>query len=84
MFTVSELCFSKTVFSDEKFKLKYEVDKRGRPINLTHKDNLKKFYELEDDQVDEEEDENEEKKEEKEEEVVKSEDDEDDDEDEEE
>ena len=34
------------MFHDKKFKLKYSVDKRGRPINTTTNENLKKFYEL--------------------------------------
>ena len=34
------------MFHDKSFKLKYSVDKRGRPVNLTTNDNLKKFYEL--------------------------------------
>lgn len=36
----------KKMFHDKSFKLKYSVDKRGRPVNLTTNDNLKKFYEL--------------------------------------
>ena len=34
------------MFHNKKFKIKYSVDKRGRPTNLTTSDNLKKFYEL--------------------------------------
>ena len=34
------------MFHDKSFKLKYSVDKRGRPVSLTTNDNLKKFYEL--------------------------------------
>jgi len=34
------------MFHDKSFKLKYSVDKRGRPVDLTTSDNLKKFYEL--------------------------------------
>lgn len=34
------------MFHDKSFKLKYSVDKRGRPVNVTTNDNLKKFYEL--------------------------------------
>lgn len=49
----------KKMFHDKSFKLKYSVDKRGRPVNLTTNDNLKKFYELsESDENDETEDEN--------------------------
>ncbi|XP_038072502.1 ESF1 homolog [Patiria miniata] len=45
------------MFKDDNFKLKYTVDKRGRPINLTSNENLRKFYELsssEDDESSEE------------------------------
>ncbi|XP_041468958.1 ESF1 homolog isoform X2 [Lytechinus variegatus] len=38
------------MFTDKRFKLKYSVDKRGRPENQTSKENLKKFYELEEDE----------------------------------
>lgn len=43
------------MFTDKRFKLKYSVDKRGRPENQTSGENLKKFYELEEDDEDEEE-----------------------------
>ncbi|KAF6211542.1 hypothetical protein GE061_012055 [Apolygus lucorum] len=36
----------KAMFTDDKFKLKYAVDKRGRPVEQTQADNLKKYYEL--------------------------------------
>ncbi|XP_061383763.1 ESF1 homolog [Danaus plexippus] len=36
-----------SMFSDEKFKVKYSVDKRGRPVNETSTENLRKYYELE-------------------------------------
>ncbi|XP_045497968.1 ESF1 homolog [Colias croceus] len=36
-----------SMFSDEKFKVKYTVDKRGRPINETSTENLRKYYDLE-------------------------------------
>ncbi|KAK3600603.1 hypothetical protein CHS0354_001132 [Potamilus streckersoni] len=36
------------MFDDKKFNVKYSVDKRGRPINLTSNENLKRFYELSD------------------------------------
>ncbi|XP_026327429.1 ESF1 homolog [Hyposmocoma kahamanoa] len=36
-----------SMFKDEKFKVKYTVDKRGRPLNETSTENLRKFYELE-------------------------------------
>lgn len=35
-----------SMFKDEKFKVKYSVDKRGRPINETSTENLRKYYEL--------------------------------------
>ncbi|XP_067668765.1 ESF1 homolog [Haliotis asinina] len=35
-----------SMFTDKKFKLKYSVDKRGRPIQSTTNENLKKYYEL--------------------------------------
>lgn len=38
----------KHMFKDKKFKMKYSVDKRGRPVNLTTNENLKKYYELSD------------------------------------
>ena len=34
------------MFTDKKFKVKYEVDKRGKPISLTSTENMKKFYDL--------------------------------------
>ncbi|GBP47568.1 ESF1 homolog [Eumeta japonica] len=37
------------MFKDEKFKVKYTVDKRGRPINDTSAENLRKYYELDTD-----------------------------------
>lgn len=36
-----------SMFKDEKFKVKYTVDKRGRPVNETSTENLRKYYELE-------------------------------------
>lgn len=35
-----------SMFSDEKFKVKYTVDKRGRPVNETSTENLRKYYDL--------------------------------------
>lgn len=35
-----------SMFNDEKFKVKYTVDKRGRPINETSTENLRKYYEV--------------------------------------
>ncbi|XP_071359535.1 ESF1 homolog [Trachinotus anak] len=45
-----------SMFHDQRFKVKYTVDKRGRPINHTSTDDLKRFYKLSDSE-DEEEDE---------------------------
>lgn len=36
------------MFHDKQFKLKYTVDKRGRPINHSSTDDLKRFYDLSD------------------------------------
>ncbi|OWK56397.1 ESF1 [Lonchura striata] len=36
----------RAMFHDKKFKLKYTVDKRGRPVNYTTTENLRKFYAL--------------------------------------
>lgn len=36
-----------SMFSDERFKVKYTVDKRGRPISETSTENLRKYYDLE-------------------------------------
>lgn len=45
------------MFENEKFKLKYSVDKRGRKINTTSSEDLKKYYDLstENEESDEEE-----------------------------
>ena len=45
----------KGMFDNKNFKLKYSVDKRGKPINMTTNDNLKKFYELSDEEEDDDE-----------------------------
>ncbi|XP_008276563.1 ESF1 homolog isoform X2 [Stegastes partitus] len=37
-----------SMFHDERFKVKYTVDKRGRPINHTSTEDLKRFYKLSD------------------------------------
>uniref|UniRef100_A0A8C8ERZ3 NUC153 domain-containing protein n=1 Tax=Oncorhynchus tshawytscha TaxID=74940 RepID=A0A8C8ERZ3_ONCTS len=37
-----------SMFHDDRFKLKYTVDKRGRPINHTSSEDLKRFYNLSD------------------------------------
>ncbi|XP_054239507.1 ESF1 homolog [Indicator indicator] len=36
----------RAMFHDKKFKMKYTVDKRGRPVNYTTTENLRKFYAL--------------------------------------
>ncbi|XP_010189086.1 PREDICTED: ESF1 homolog, partial [Mesitornis unicolor] len=36
----------RAMFHDKKFKLKYTVDKRGRPVSYTSTENLRKFYAL--------------------------------------
>lgn len=35
-----------SMFKDKKFKVKYTVDKRGRPVNHTSTEDLKRYYEL--------------------------------------
>lgn len=35
-----------SMFKDKQFKVKYTVDKRGRPINHTSTEDLKRYYEL--------------------------------------
>uniref|UniRef100_A0A3Q3IXS3 ESF1 RRM domain-containing protein n=1 Tax=Monopterus albus TaxID=43700 RepID=A0A3Q3IXS3_MONAL len=37
-----------SMFHDKRFKVKYTVDKRGRPINCTSTEDLKRFYKLSD------------------------------------
>lgn len=36
----------KNMFNEGKFKAKYTVDKRGRPVNTTSTEDLKRYYEL--------------------------------------
>ncbi|KPJ12088.1 ESF1-like [Papilio machaon] len=50
-----------SMFEDDKFKVKYTVDKRGRPINETSTENLRKYYDIEDSESSAEESEDEEK-----------------------
>lgn len=44
----------KSMFSDKRFKVKYTVDKRGRPINHTSTEDLKRFYKVSDSEEEEE------------------------------
>ncbi len=46
-----------SMFHDKRFKVKYTVDKRGRPINHTSTEDLKRFYKLSDSEDEEEEEE---------------------------
>uniref|UniRef100_W5K0T6 ESF1, nucleolar pre-rRNA processing protein, homolog (S. cerevisiae) n=1 Tax=Astyanax mexicanus TaxID=7994 RepID=W5K0T6_ASTMX len=56
-----------SMFHDERFKLKYTVDKRGRPVSHTSTEDLKRFYKVSDsEQSDGGEEEQEEKEKEKE------------------
>ncbi|XP_056312506.1 ESF1 homolog [Danio aesculapii] len=50
-----------SMFHDERFKLKYTVDKRGRPVKHTSTEDLKRFYKLSDSEQSDDEDEDEEK-----------------------
>lgn len=43
------------MFENEKFKLKYSVDKRGRKVNSTTSEDLRKYYDLSSESDDEEE-----------------------------
>ncbi|KAK2909251.1 hypothetical protein Q8A67_005088 [Cirrhinus molitorella] len=49
----------KSMFHDKRFNLKYTVDKRGRPVNKTSSDDLKRFYNISDSEDSDEEEENE-------------------------
>ncbi|XP_062865978.1 ESF1 homolog [Trichomycterus rosablanca] len=40
-----------SMFHDERFKLKYTVDKRGRPVSHTSAEDLKRFYKLSDSEL---------------------------------
>ncbi|KAJ3657781.1 hypothetical protein Zmor_009563 [Zophobas morio] len=44
----------KSMFKDKQFKVKYTVDKRGRPVNHTSTEDLKRYYDLSDSSSDEE------------------------------
>ncbi|XP_034483312.1 pre-rRNA-processing protein esf1 [Drosophila innubila] len=55
------------MFDDDKFKVKYTVDKYGRPVNKSNAEDLRKFYELDDNESsDEDEDKDKESNKEKE------------------
>ncbi|ETN58019.1 hypothetical protein AND_010403 [Anopheles darlingi] len=55
----------KSMFQDERFQVKATVDKYGRPLRKSDTDELKKFYELDEDDDDEEEDQEEREREER-------------------
>ncbi|XP_035634835.2 ESF1 homolog [Oncorhynchus keta] len=54
-----------SMFHDDRFKLKYTVDKRGRPINHTSSEDLKRFYNLSDSEEEREDGKDKEEEEEK-------------------
>ncbi|XP_017030523.1 ESF1 homolog [Drosophila kikkawai] len=45
------------MFTDDKFKVKYTVDKYGRPVNKSNAEDLRKFYELDENDSDSDEEE---------------------------
>lgn len=51
------------MFNDKRFKTKYTVDKRGKPVNLSSSEQLKDFYELESEDGDDEEEDGDEEEE---------------------
>ncbi|KAH8289758.1 hypothetical protein KR054_010350 [Drosophila jambulina] len=51
------------MFTDDKFKVKYTVDKYGRPVNKSNAEDLRKFYELDENDSDSDEQEEEKEKE---------------------
>uniref|UniRef100_A0A8C8LVH3 ESF1 RRM domain-containing protein n=1 Tax=Oncorhynchus tshawytscha TaxID=74940 RepID=A0A8C8LVH3_ONCTS len=51
-----------SMFHDDRVKLKYTVDKRGRPINHTSSEDLKRFYNLSDSEEEKEDGKDKEKK----------------------
>ncbi|XP_064304615.1 ESF1 homolog [Phalacrocorax carbo] len=55
----------RAMFHDKKFKLKYTVDKRGRPVNFNSTENLRKFYALSESDSDHSEDDSKERTEKK-------------------
>ncbi|XP_060661596.1 ESF1 homolog [Drosophila nasuta] len=42
------------MFEDEKFKVKYTVDKYGRPVNKSNSEDLRKYYELDENESEDE------------------------------
>ncbi|XP_026179710.1 ESF1 homolog isoform X2 [Mastacembelus armatus] len=51
-----------SMFHDKRFKVKYTVDKRGRPINHTSTEDLKRFYKLSDSEDEDDEEDQEDRK----------------------
>ncbi|KAH8245589.1 hypothetical protein KR032_012252 [Drosophila birchii] len=45
------------MFTDDKFKVKYTIDKYGRPVNKSNSEDLRKFYELDENDSDSDEEE---------------------------
>lgn len=41
-----------SIFNDKKFKVKYTIDKRGRPLHTSTTEDFKKFYHLSDEDKD--------------------------------
>lgn len=41
-----------SIFNDKRFKVKYTIDKRGRPLHGSTTDDFKKFYHMSDDEKD--------------------------------
>lgn len=39
-----------SIFNDERFKVKYTIDKRGRPLHSSTTEDFKKFYHMSDDE----------------------------------
>lgn len=42
-----------SIFNDKRFKVKYTIDKRGRPLHSSTTEDFKKFYHLSDEEKDE-------------------------------
>jgi len=41
-----------SIFNDKRFKVKYTIDKRGKPLRASTTDDFKKFYHMSDDEKD--------------------------------